>query len=106
MHSREWPLPESQLPPFRQLSLSDNWLLTCAPQHALQSCAGSLQSLDLSGMHRSHDVKACAARLTFLVSRSFPSCPSLATCRSKARNRLAHCQPRQRGARFDLMRFA
>ncbi len=46
----EWPLPEGQLPPLRQLRLSSNGRLLSAPQEALQGCAGSLQSLDLSGM--------------------------------------------------------
>ena len=46
----EWPLPEGQLPPLRQLSLSNNGRLLSAPQDALQGCAGSLQSLNLSGM--------------------------------------------------------
>ena len=46
----EWPLLGGRLPPLRQLSLSNNGRLLSAPQDALQGCAGSLQSLDLSGM--------------------------------------------------------
>ncbi|CAL5221783.1 g4045 [Coccomyxa viridis] len=67
----EWPLPGGQLPPLRQLRLSSNGRLLSAPQEALQGCAGSLRSLDISGTPAAAclDVRALPQLKTLCMAR-------------------------------------
>ncbi len=70
----EWPLPQCQLPSLREVSLSNNGRLLSAPQDALRCCAGSLQSLDVSGMHQPHTLSRCAVSLGRSWDPDHPPC--------------------------------